>query len=363
MDAEKQEKIKEQNRIRAKRRYDKAKELINEKRRQLYIAKKDKLTKEPEPQPQPIVEPTVAPIAELKATAKNPKKETTATKNEILLSKLNDLELNEYTRKKYVSDFNRLLNVVEKQDILTNMKKAKELIKKIDASSYAINTKRGMIQICLYMITNFNLLVNKPSIKVMLNYFNKQKQDAVDENQNKVETETVMNWKEYLDKVKSHFGETSKMYLIAKLYNEVTIRDDFILKIVEKKPKSTDANYLVLTKNNYKLVINTYKTMKKYGSFEVKLTKSVTKLISDYMKSNNLKVGDYLLGDSKLSTYISTKNKEIGISGGINMYRHMTITSVLSDVKSTEEKIILADKMKHSIFVQPKYLRLLKEES
>jgi integrase len=127
---------------------------------------------------------------------------------------------------------------------------------------------------------------------------------------------------------------------------------------VQQKPKDTSANYLVLTKNNYSIVINNYKTKEKYGQIHIKLTKPLTRLIEDYMKLNNLNVGDYLFGSGKLSTYITAQNKKAGINGGINMFRHMKISHELAQI-GEDERQALADKMKHSLFVQQRYLRMI----
>ena len=336
----KAERVKEQNRIRSKKMYDKKKEEINLRRRETYNAKKS--------------EHEAAAISAIKVVVA---KAVSKTKNDILLDKVKELELNPGTKTKYVADLNRLLSVIENEDILTNMKKGKELVAKIESTNYASNTKRGIIQLCLFMITNFKLTVNKKSVKAMTEYFNTLKVRASDETAEKQNTEVVPSWVCYLDKVQTAYGEQSKMYMISRLYKEITLRDDFILKIVNKKPKSGDENYIILNKSNMRLIINNYKTEKKYGVIDIKLTKGLSALLRGYMERNNLTVGDYLFGDQKLSDFVRYNNSKIGFNGGTNMYRHMTITEELLKIKNVEERVKLADKMKHNVFTQAEYLR------
>jgi hypothetical protein len=56
----------------------------------------------------------------------------------------------------------------------------------------------------------------------------------------------------------------------------------------------------------------------------------------------------------RVSKYHTSK---AGINGGINLYRHMTITEELSKIKDVSERQALADKMRHSVFTQSKYMR------
>ena len=349
------DKIRDQTRLRAEKHYAENKLKINEIRRNKYLLKQEQ-TKKEEPQ---VEEPVEENELDDDITSK-----TGITKNDILKHKLTDLQMNPNTKKKYLQDLNRLLVAVNNEDIIKNMKKANELIAKIKATEYANNTKLGMVQICLFMITNFNIVVNKKSIQILTNYFNIVKYEAVNVVANKQETEEVLTWKEYIDKVKNEFGENSKMYLIANLYKELTLRDDFTLKILNKKPKTADENYIILNKNNYTIIINQYKTQAKYGAITVKLTKGLTVLINRYITEQNLNEGDYLLGDKELSGYILYNNHKIGVNGGVCLYRRMTVSEELNNQKITpEQRVKLAEKMKHTVFIQRDYLRQMKKST
>ena len=345
MELTKEELKKERQRINSKRRYDKAKEQISERRKQLYLAKK-------QAQAEPIEEFSglFNQIAEVLPT------------NTELLNKLSNLEINEGSKKKYVADFKRLLKVIDNRDMVTSLRNGAKLIQAIEDSDYSDNTKKGLAQVALFLVTQLDIKISKVSKDHLKKYFEKQKMVSVENNQDKMDNQTVPKWNDYLNQVKEKFGVASRMYVIAMLYKEVTLRDDFVLKLVAKKPKDTTENYLVLSKNNYQLVINNYKTDKKYGSFVIKLSKGLTNLIQSYIENNNLQMGDYLFGNNKLSTYISKATTNAGINGGINLFRHMTVTEELQKIKDITDRQALSDRMRHSIFTQVKYIRKFEKD-
>jgi hypothetical protein len=327
--------------LRAKKFYEKNKAIINENRRLKRLEKKNG---------EPLVNQSLIPTDA-----------DTKTTNDILLEKLNSLDLKLHTKKKYLGDFKRLTTITDNEPIVKLIKNAETLIDKIKNCDYANNTKKGIIQVVLYMITQFNIKVNKNALNAMTQYFELTKENSSKEVEEKKENIVIPTWSEYLEQVKTEFGDTSKMYLIARLYSELSLRDDFVLKIVNKSPKTTDDNYLVLNKSNYKIIINHYKTEKKYGKIQVKLTKSLTNLIKTYMEANGLGENDYLLGDKELSGFITYNNKKLGINGGVSLYRQMSITQELNKKMTDEQRIALAEKMKHSVFIQKNYLRQMKK--
>ena len=109
------------------------------------------------------------------------------------------------------------------------------------------------------------------------------------------------------------FGKDSKEHIISLLYKEVPVRDDFYLKIVDKKYNTNDTNNYLVLKNNKLLdvIINSYKTDKKYGQLTFHLSKALSKNILNYMKSNNIELGDHLFGKSPTnSDFVSKMNKK-----------------------------------------------------
>ena len=174
-----------------------------------------------------------------------------------------------------------------------------------------------------------------------------------------------MKFSTYLNKVKEAFGEKSKMYVLAKLYDELTLRDDYQLEIVSKISETKDdtKNYIVMYPSKpLKIIINTYKTQDRYGVIKENLSKDLNKLVRDYVRENNLKKGDYLFGKDKLSSFITANNKRIGLSGGVSEYRHMKISEELDKVPSLDARKDLSERMRHSPLTQLKYVRKVFKE-
>jgi hypothetical protein len=54
---------------------------------------------------------------------------------------------------------------------------------------------------------------------------------------------------------------------------------------------------------------------------------------------------------------VSNINKKIGIKGGINEYRKMSVTDLINSKPTAQQRQKLAETMRHSPVVQVKYLR------
>jgi hypothetical protein len=283
------------------------------------------------------------------------------TSNDMLLERLQSMDLKVNTKRTYMSSFHRLVALLDGELIPYFKKKARQMVGIINESDFSTSTKRLLIQVALFMITNMHIVVNKPSLSVMKSYFESLKVQSNDELHEKMLTDEVPTWKEYLDKCKDMFGVESQEYVLASLYQELTLRDDYQLKLVNKMPKTIDTNLLVLTKTTCTIVVASYKTDSAYGIIKQKLTKRMGDMLRKFISNNEIQEGNYIFGDRKLSPLIAATNKQLGYegSGGVNFYRHISVTESLSKEPSSEERVKLAEKMKHSVFTQLKYIRKL----
>lgn len=355
-------KKKEQNRLRQAKFYEKNKQTINEKRKQIYreciakmvdagIPKED--LKVPD---KPVFTHENKKIVDLS-------KAKTLTYNEIV-KHLDLLDLKEGTLSNYKQNIKRFVEISGCDDVLKCFKRHSVIISDIKSSKkqngepYSNNTLKGVYQMILFLIDRFNLKINK---KPYLREFDYAKQQSIDDNNNKAETKPIMKFSDYLVRVKETFGEKSKMYVVSKLYDDVTLRDDFQLLMVGKisDAKDESKNYIVMYPSKpLKLIINTYKTQSLYGVIKENISKNVSKIIRDYAKENKLKSGDYLFGKEKLTGFITTNNKKMGLSGGVSEYRHMKISEELDRPSITlQERLDLSEKMRHSPITQLKYIR------
>ena len=370
-------KIREQGRKRAKKFYETNKDEVNAKRRETYrlgrLALKGVV---PPPPPPPPAPPVVEEVVNIPKIVDKP---TFIIDNKPTLdfSKAKTLsveEAMEYLKKvipadkkntllKYQEDINRLVNMTGNKNIINILKNPKKTLKSINnakmanGSPYSNNTIKGVLQTCLLLIDRFNISADK---KEFINDFQVSKIQSSDDNSKKADEEPIYKFDKYLEIVKNKFGDMSKMYVLSKLYNELTVRDDFVLKIVDKKSEASDPdeNYIIMGKNKIlRIIINKYKTFDKYGVIDEQLSAGLSKLIHQYATNNSLKKGDYLFGNKKLTQFVHDNNAKIGVKGGVGEFRHMKISEELAKIISPEERILLATKMRHSPISQLWYVR------
>lgn len=340
------EKKREQARIRQAHYYERKKEEIKQKRRDAYNEEKE-IKNEGQTE-------------EKHANGRPINAVETENPNKRYLNHIEKADLMEHTKKAYIGNIKRLIGAVGNDDILTLIR-TRKIRERIDATNYSNNTKYGMIMTALTALNGMKIKLPKKIFNELKAYMDLLTREINNERTVKQATETVIKFKDYIKKVKDAYGDASKMFIIANLYDEITVRDDFQLQIVDKAPKKPTHNYLILNKQNCRVLITKYKTANKYGNVSVLCSKKLSELLKKYIYENNLQIGDYLLGDGELSDYINYNNKNIGVNGAVSMFRQMKITELSNDPKITNEDMIeLAGKMKHSPLIQLTYLRNLK---
>lgn len=130
-------------------------------------------------------------------------------------------------------------------------------------------------------------------------------------------------------------------------------------------------NYLILS-NPKRVIFNNYKTYKKYGQQDFKITDpDLNDIINTYISSNNLKNNDYLfhlerdkreiISQPTFSKKISDVFKEIyNVPISIRFLRMSHISHLMKTNPTIKQMKILADYMAHSIQEQGKYKKILK---
>ena len=289
--------IKELNRARQQRYYQANKEKVNAKRRELYKAGKKCLGEDsPKTTAIQIQEPTPEPVQiQTQEPAQIQTQEPVEDNNtfEEVFSKLT--EQHKKTGKSHLSTLFKLLN--NTHTFSKDIQKASKVLKIIETAQYkkedkiypySVNAKKSFIQILLTAITDCKIKIADKQRQLYLNAFNVAKLNSVDENQNKKETETVIAFPELLKLVKKKFGINSKEDILIRLYYDYTLRDDFQLKIVEteKEAKDTSENYIVVPTSSrfqLKLIINNYKTEKRYGTINETINHTLGESIRNYI--------------------------------------------------------------------------------
>jgi hypothetical protein len=350
------EKIRLQNRKRQATYYSLHKDTINAKKREIYKNGKAKLIHQDEDEKEENQE----------AIQTNFSKKRSVTYDEVVLA-LNKLDINENTKKKYKQDLQRLMTLTNcNNNIIKCFREHKKIIEIINTATkpneepYSINTKKSLFQMILYLIDKLHLPITKTIKEHYKKQFEIYKISSSDETAEKQANTTIISFDDYLKKVKDEFGVKSKEYALSSLYKEVTLRDDFILKIVTsiKETQDKKENYIIVPKRgNLNVIVNNYKTSQKYGEINVKLSTTLSKLIGNFIKVEKLKNNDYLFGNKNLTQFVSKMNKKINVSGSISLFRQMAVSDLLKTNPSPEERVALSNSMKHSPIVQLKYLR------
>ena len=315
-------KIKQQNRERARRYYLKNKQKITEKRHN-------------------------------KTPLKKPKQPTQPTK-----------PANPYTENFYYNTNKTLFNILGVDDINNyDINNYEEVIKKIDEAThrdginYSINSKKNFYQSILKMIDTGKATANTKARNEYLKQYETLNIMSRDQTASRQKVETVLNFTDYLDKIKNEYGEISKEYLISLFYSFYSFRDDLILKIIsnEKHAKDDKINYIIITprKKNAFLILNAYKTANKYGRDVVEIPENITKLLNIYIKNNNIK--GFLFGSKPLSGFIKKMNNKKNLNITINTLRQMKASE--NQDTTAGGRLTLSKMMKHSPETTKQYKR------
>ena len=353
---QKQEHKKIQNRLRQKKFYDLNKARLTQGKRD-DRAELARLRRE-------VVEPVVvepAPVVVAPNLIYN---------EENVVGLLNGLDINDKTRGKYIRDIKNVFRISGYLKTYTKIKKSIEDAKQVadPTKSYAVNSKKAFVQAILYCVDKFKIPLTPPVKQKFVDYFNELKIDSKDiTNDRKINpTHAVIPFTEYLAKIEAKFGEDSKQNLIARLYNEMTARDNFsglIIVTTLRKNDDTLNNYLVVPRSkntSCKIVLNSYKTDARYKQMSIVLTKYLSKLIRDYIEKHKLTDALFPNSNRGLTGYITQMNKAIGLKGSINLIRHLKVAEFLAKPNLTaEQRRIMAESMGHSPVTQLDYNRLI----
>ena len=201
------------------------------------------------------------------------------------------------------------------------------------------------------------------AIKQYTEKFEEHATESHEQTKERIQKDEVLNFDEYLNKVKEHFGEISKEFLISSLYHLSGFRDDLILKIVDKQPKETDENFLIMPPKataNCSILLNNYKTADKYGQQKISIDRVLSKIIREYINNKGLIYNNYLFGNKKLSSFIKKFNDKMGLKVSINNLRQMRVSEILNNNPSILDRVKLSHEMNHKATTSEKYQRKIK---
>lgn len=385
--ASKYERIKQQARERQKRYYDKHQEQIllkKKEQRDLFNELKKQQQQATQPTKRTIVQP-IQPIEELpvfsnlsKEQIKNIRKTNKSTTNlKEIIERLKNFSLSgsQDTYKTYRTNVEQLYTITNTpKNKAINLNDVKFIFdtldnfKKPNGEQYGIDKQFLLIQVILIIAdptNHFGLDVNKQALDIYKSKFNEFK-ILKSRKQERNQKKEVPLFSDILKKAKTHFGLNSEFYLYLKVYSLSPTRDNhqiIIIDDVRKATKKTE-NYIVVKKNTGTVIINVYKTQERYGQLKYELTPEVVKMIQEYIVTKKLQFNkeDYLFGNGKLSNWVKSCLKQIGIdipNQAVNTLRHSLVTEfhLLNPGASAKELDEFSVKMGHSSNTDKSYIR------
>ena len=250
---------------------------------------------------------------------------------------------------------------VKFNDVIKKIESARKTSKNKEGNYdlYADNSKKGYYQAILtevdqvkYTKDGKRILLSPKAREAYDDMLTEGKYNSFMRSKEKRETEEVMDFDEYIEKIANKFGKDSSEALIAAIYKFHLFRDNLVLKILPKQIKDESQNYIIvpeLKTSNITIINNDYKTSKKYGQKIISIPQALSKHIRKYMNDNKLTYNDYLFGESKLSGDIIKFNKKAGLDIGVNKFRKMRVSPVLNNPTVTvKERIKLGKEAGHS---------------
>jgi hypothetical protein len=336
----------------------------------------------PPPPPAPVVQPVVPAVVVNKKT--NNKK--VVFTQDVVIQKLKELDIaKEKTRKKYINDIKTVFTITQCPDLGSCLKQFDKIKKELDnakqkkdpTKDYSINSKKAFIQSIVFIIDKLEIPLDPELRKKYVEYFAVYKVKSSDLTKEKKDSEqltsgAVVPFHSIQKNVIDKYGEDSKQNLILSFYKFAPMRDDFgSLEVIasSRNDKDSTTNYLLIPrqdKQNCSLVINSYKTDKRYGVLKFKFDKTTSDLVRKYVKKNNIEYNSKLFPENKsgeLSSYIGKFLKTANVAeGNINYLRHVIFTEDLNRYDLTPEEIVrLATRAGHSVVAHYQYVRKLIE--
>lgn len=275
---------------------------------------------------------------------------------------INNLETETPGNKKFrINNFKTIINIlkpIDYNDLLFKLtRQPNKVIKSIKnfeykpRHTYSVNTQISLFKAILFFLDKFNINI-KPDKKTKY-------EDAIQigdivssqELQVKNNSVSIPSFEEYLQKCVEHFGDKSREYLIAKIYHEVSCRNDLNLVLLSDAVRlNREKNYIIVNEfPKATIIINDYKTVDRYGKFNQELSEDLTKLIKEYILTHRIENGDIFFNMNNISMVVSRMNKTLGYEGhgAINLFRKM----IASDAKDLplKEQLKVSKKLKHSL--------------
>ena len=161
--------------------------------------------------------------------------------------------------------------------------------------------------------------------------------------------------------------ELLMVYTIFSFLSSYPLRNDLAgMKYISKtsynqltEDDKKEGNFLVKNKNKLSMILNVYKTSKKYGEKIIEIDPVISKILRMYIKATDKKVGDVLFVSSRgtpisrngiSQLLIKTSQKYLNKSISTTMMRKIVVSDKFGDLAKEQKE--LADVMGHDVGTQ-----------
>jgi len=260
------------------------------------------------------------------------------------------------TQKNYEERCRKLLSILHPdscEEFIRQLLLAEETIEKIKASDLTHASQMEVIKAipCIFKVISGEELKKEekaPYTKVMMLH-------SIDYDRKKAmeKRDPLPTFAEFLEMVKSEYGEDSEEFLLMSLYSELTCRDNFcqILLLPRFDGRRINHNYIIANNTETaSAVINCHKTQKYQGTIRVTFSKKVSNRLKRYINTHKMQYEDCLFPQQSLSGYVSRILDRCHLSGGISTLRDMRVSETINDPSKTSEDLQrLSQEMGHRI--------------
>ncbi len=339
------QKIRQSNALRQRKLYEKHKDRINEFRRNLYKIARQSLKQQNKPSTDEMQNDYVE-HDDNNVPLQEPRELNTDKESVKRALQTTDYFKNDATRKSNLGQVNlifRATNETPLMDWLESAEKAKELIKNIlslkqkNGEPYALSGSQKIFGCILNIIKIMNLQISYETDKIIFNAYRISKlTHELHQFKTTKELKTEKNVKDYDELVKEtlkKYTKNSLEYLLVKLYQYATLRDDYSNMILTKDESDLqkNKNYMILPpkSGNASIFIQKHKTKRVNGDIRYTFNEEVTKLIRNYVKIYKIKYNDNLFGNLKDVLQKITNDSGVDkIDGGSRLLRKSSASTM-----------------------------------
>jgi len=242
---------------------------------------------------------------------------------------------------------------------LKNTKKVIDFIEGLEA--YSLNYKKSFYIAIVSLLKLQNTL--KKELEVyrakQLEYNTEQKKIYADQVLSPNEEPKFMAWPDILKAAKD-MAHGSEDHLVVSLYTLLPpLRNDFAkMKVVSELPEAPSGNYLVHNPKTSQIVLNEFKTSRRYGTQTIPVPAKLHTIIKKYLKANPTTIL-FNMNETHMSKKVGDVfEKLLGKRVTINILRHSYISHMKRNEPSLKEKEGLAKSMMHSVTMDEMYRRI-----